>query len=146
MLLTNNMHANYVASLPKTNQVVKSPETNGARRVSTRCNRWLCPWSGRYLAVLCCHVEAVSGRVTGSVHWVTMMARSFRGFYETGKGCGGRVKTCSLKSVPIGSGPIGNFLRTKDMRWTYREWDVLKAIVERRGAGSTYRILMQNYQ
>ena len=49
--------------------------------------------------MLCCHVEAVSGRVTGSAHWVTMMARSFRGFYETGKGHGEsqdlQLKECS---------------------------------------------------
>lgn len=45
---------------------------------------------------------------------------------------------------PVGSGPTGKFLRTKDMRWSHGEWDVVKARVERRVMGSTCWTLVQN--
>lgn len=106
-------------------RTVESPERNKTGRVNTRSRRWQGPWSGSYLAVLCCCVEAMSGRVTGNACWVTEHW-SFWGAYGIGKQGGGRVKLFNFRNVLMGKGPIGKFLGTKDMRGTHREWEVQK--------------------
>lgn len=84
-------------------RIVDSPERNKTGRVNTSCHRWQGPWSGSYLAVLCCCVEAMSGRVTGNACWVTELW-SFWGAYGIGKRHRGRLKLFNFRNVPMGKG------------------------------------------
>lgn len=109
MLLANKIHGNYVVYIPRTNLGCQISRDKWDKEVITRSNRWLCLWSGRYLAVLYCDMEAMTGRVTGTDRWITMMARSFRGPYEIGQELGEELrlwlKECFLWEV----GQLENF-------------------------------------
>lgn len=129
MQLANKTHK-LCCICSKNKSGLSNHQRDRTRRVNTRCHRWLCPWSGSYLAALCGYVEAMSGRVTANGHWVTEHW-SFRGAYRIEKQRGGRVKLFSLKNVPMGKGAEWQFLGNKDVRRSHRKW-VQKARVERR--------------
>lgn len=46
------------------------------------------------------HVDAVTGRVTSTDHWITMMARSFRGPYEIGQELGEELRLWLKECFP----------------------------------------------